>query len=435
MSRTVLVPFGMMLVAVAGAGAAWACAPVGHAPSLTFSVDPERAAAGETVTVAGSDFNGPVDIRWDANDGDVLATTTGTSFSVTVTVPESTPGQHLLVAMDGDTRVDVVPLEVLEVQLELGSSAGSPQTAATGQVFPVDLEASVSGAEGVAAAGVDVTFTIPDGAGTFAGGATTVTVESDADGRATAPSLTAGATSGRFEVEAAAGSATTSFSLTSTAADLRAQLGFACSPGAAGAGFVDLEGNMHLRAIDCIAAAGITQGGPAGLARDHYGPHLDVTRASMASFLARMLDDIDPGLLLAAPGNAFPCDVGADDPHFDAIQRLARAEVVLGGPGGSDPACFGPDQLVERGQVASFLNRAIALATGSALESVLDHFGDDGGSIHERNINGVASQGIAVGGAGAAYVPNGVLRRDQMASLVARTLDLLVEHRSMNPVT
>lgn len=428
MSRKLLVSFAFLLVAVGTAGAAWACVP-GH--SASFSVSPQRAAAGETVTVRGSEFSsGPVEIRWDGDEGEVLATAAGPNFSVTVTIPESPPGQHFLVAMHGGPQ-QVLAFEVLG--LELGSSAGTPQTAATGQVFPVDLQASASYGEGPAA-GIDVTFTIPDGAGTFAGGGTTATVESDADGRATAPSLTASATSGRFDVEAAAGNATTTFSLTSTAADLRALLGFACPPGDSGAGFVDLEGNVHRQAIDCIAAAGITKGGPAGLGEDHYGPHLDVTRASMASFMARMLDDIDPGLLPAAPGNAFPCDVGSDNPHFDAIQRLARAEVVLGGPGGLDPACFGPDQLVERGQVASFLNRSIALATGSALGSVLDHFADDVGSVHEVNINGVASQGIAVGGAGAAYNPSGVLRRDQMASLVARTLDLLVEHRSMNPV-
>ncbi|MGI8983633.1 MAG: SBBP repeat-containing protein, partial [Acidimicrobiales bacterium] len=121
-------------------------------------------------------------------------------------------------------------------------------------------------------------------------------------------------------------------SVTTPTIPTRVDLAFACPPDEiTDSGFVDIEGNVHQRAIDCIAAHGITEGGPAGLPDDQYGPALDVRRDKMASLIVRMIDDIDAGLLPAADGsNAFNCDVDATNVHFQAIQRLARAGVVLG---------------------------------------------------------------------------------------------------------
>ncbi|MGI8985059.1 MAG: SBBP repeat-containing protein [Acidimicrobiales bacterium] len=209
----------------------------------------------------------------------------------------------------------------------------------------------------------------------------------------------------------------------------RIDLSFACPPAEVPAsGFVDIAGNVHETSIECLAWYGIARGAPAGLPADQYGPFLDVRRDQMASFIARMIDHADPDALPeAGTANAFPCDLEPDNVHFANIQRLAAAGVVLGGPGGSDPTCYGPGQQVRRDQMASFLNRAIDEVTGAPLASAANAFTDDEGNVHEANINGLAAEGIVVGTGGGLYDPAGSVRRDQMASFIARTLDYLVE--------
>jgi virginiamycin B lyase len=85
--------------------------------------------------------------------------------------------------------------------------AGSPQSAAVGKSFPTNLKAQVLDRFNNPLANQDVTFTVvranPTGAGgTFAGGAISVVVTTDAQGVATAPTLTANTVSGSFTVTA-----------------------------------------------------------------------------------------------------------------------------------------------------------------------------------------------------------------------------------------
>jgi hypothetical protein len=172
----------------------------------------------------------------------------------------------------------------------------------------------------------------------------------------------------------------------------------------------------------------IALGGPGGIDPSLYGPFLDVRRDQMASFIARMIDHADPGALPAAPaGNAFGCDVATDNAHFNNIQRLAAAGVVLGAPDGLAADCYGPERQVKRDQMASFINRAIAEVSGSPLVPGGNLFTDDDTSVHHDNINAVASEGIVVGQGGGIYDPFGTVRRDQMASFIARTMDFLVQ--------
>jgi len=197
--------------------------------------------------------------------------------------------------------------------------------------------------------------------------------------------------------------------------------------------FSDDEPNTFTQAIECIAFAGVAQGGPRGLPPDQYGPALAVPRDQMASFIARMMDAADEldegGNIAALPGydgtNAFS-DVPADNVHLQNINRLERAGVVAGGPGGRPADQYGPGLDVTRAQMASFLNRAIELMVGTPLSSANDYFTDDEAfSAHEDNINAIASEGIAVGDGRDAYRPGQTVQRDQMAGFLARTLAVL----------
>ena len=74
-------------------------------------------------------------------------------------------------------------------------------------------------------------------------------------------------------------------------------------------GFTDIAGNTHETGINALAAAGITAGCATSPAR--YCPDTPVTRAQMATFLARALNlvDIPDGSVLQPVAVAFP-DVG-----------------------------------------------------------------------------------------------------------------------------
>ena len=110
--------------------------------------------------------------------------------------------------------------------------------------------------------------------------------------------------------------------------------------------FPDDEGNTHEDNINRVAAAGITLGFDDGT----FGPTLLVSRAQMASFLARAME-LDP-----VPGDRFDDVSGV---HEGNINAIAEEGVTLG----CDQAgtLFCPDDSVRRDQMASFLGRALGL--------------------------------------------------------------------------
>lgn len=89
---------------------------------------------------------------------------------------------------------------------------------------------------------------------------------------------------------------------------------------------------------------------------------------------------------------------------------------ISGGCGGGK---FCPDLGVRRGEMASFLVRALGLPPASR-----DYFTDDESSIHENDINRLAEAGITRGCASGRFCPTGTVRRDEMASFLTRALGL-----------
>ena len=127
----------------------------------------------------------------------------------------------------------------------------------------------------------------------------------------------------------------------------------------------------------------------------------------MATFLTRALGLPDTG------EDYFGDDDGSV--HEDAINRLAAAGVT-GGCGERD---FCPSAPVSRAQMATFLTRALGLPdTGE------DYFGDDDGSVHEDAINRLAAAGVTGGCGGRDFCPSAPVSRAQMATFLARALDL-----------
>ena len=102
--------------------------------------------------------------------------------------------------------------------------------------------------------------------------------------------------------------------------------------------------------------------------------------------------------------------------HVGFIEAIAERGIAQG----CAPRRYCPGEPVSRGQMASFLQRALNLP-----ESDADHFDDDEGSIHEAAINAVATAGIARGCAERRYCSRDDVSRAQMATFIAEAFDLV----------
>ncbi|MGI8659220.1 MAG: PQQ-dependent sugar dehydrogenase [Candidatus Limnocylindria bacterium] len=107
--------------------------------------------------------------------------------------------------------------------------------------------------------------------------------------------------------------------------------------------FTDDETSIHEGDINRVAQAGITGGCDA----NRYCPRLPVTRAQMASFLARALK------LPPTSTDYFDDDDG--NIHENQINALARSGIT----GGCGTRAYCPNANVTRGQMAAFLKRAL----------------------------------------------------------------------------
>ncbi len=87
--------------------------------------------------------------------------------------------------------------------------------------------------------------------------------------------------------------------------------------------------------------------------------------------------------------------------------------------GGCGGGRFCPTAPVTRQQMASFLARGLQLPAVST-----DYFSDDAASAHQADINRLAASGITGGCAAGRFCPTDIVTREQMASFLARGLGL-----------
>ena len=171
--------------------------------------------------------------------------------------------------------------------------------------------------------------------------------------------------------------------------------------------FTDDDGNPHEGSIEAIASEEITRGcNPAG---DQFCPDDPVTRGQMAALLNRSLD------LPASTHDLFTDD---DDSIFEEdIQAIAAAGITLGCSPAGDMFC--PGDNVTRGEMAAFISRGFDLEA-----SPEDRFTDDDDSVFEEDIQAIAAAAITLGCGPGRFCPDDPVTRAQMASFLARALDL-----------
>ena len=181
-------------------------------------------------------------------------------------------------------------------------------------------------------------------------------------------------------------------------------------------GFIDDDGNIHEPDIEAIAALGITLGCNPPL-NDRYCPDRTVTRAEMAAFLIRAVDEESN---LAPYIGLFP-DVPNGVWYAPYVERL----FTLGITQGFNDGTYRPDEAVNRAQMAAFLVRAFdqldLLGTPTGLFSDVDPdawYAAYAEVIYSLDI----TRGCAINPL--EYCPLDPVRRDHMASFLARSLGI-----------
>jgi hypothetical protein len=164
--------------------------------------------------------------------------------------------------------------------------------------------------------------------------------------------------------------------------------------------------SVHAQAIDRIIQYGIT----VGTSETTFNPSGDLSRAQMSTFLVRLL-------ILTDSSIEQPAD------HEAAMTLLVEKGLLLGDANGN----LGGAGTLTRGQAASLLARLLEDATGAALAPSDLEFSDVAvTNAHAENIAKLVGSGVIHGYGDNTFRSGTELRRDQMASLISRTIDVLI---------
>jgi hypothetical protein len=173
------------------------------------------------------------------------------------------------------------------------------------------------------------------------------------------------------------------------------------APGTYQGRFADDDFSPFQADIEWLLQHGITT----GCGGNRFCPRNFVTRAEMATFLARALG------LPATSVDYFTDDTATF--YESDINRIREAGITVGC--GANSYC--PNLTTTRAEIATFLARALKLSPAT-----FDYLIDDSGLVHEPNINALREAGITTGCGATKYCPDAILTREQMAALIHRAL-------------
>jgi TolB protein len=178
--------------------------------------------------------------------------------------------------------------------------------------------------------------------------------------------------------------------------------------------FTDDEGRFYEPALEALAERGILEDTQCG--RDLICPDQAMERWVMAVWLVRALDGVDPGEISSSQF----ADVDADRWWAPFVERLAELGVTKGCA--VEPAAFCPDGFVTRGQMATFLSRAFDLASAPSAGFADTQGNSHESRIDALAAAGItAGCGIKP----ARFCPDDDVSRGQMGTFLARALGLV----------
>jgi hypothetical protein len=174
------------------------------------------------------------------------------------------------------------------------------------------------------------------------------------------------------------------------------------------------------REVEACCNEGIVRGYDDG----RYRPELAVDRAQMAVYIARALAGGDANV---------PVPSGSTDPTFEDVPRghwaykYIEYAVAQGVVEGYRKGYFAPNVVVDRGQMAAFVARAVAGGDDAVPDPGCDDppFADVPCDHWSRKyIQYIKAAGVIAGYPDGSYRPDSVCSRDQMAAYVARAFAL-----------
>jgi glucose/arabinose dehydrogenase len=174
-----------------------------------------------------------------------------------------------------------------------------------------------------------------------------------------------------------------------------------------GGTFTDDDGNIHEGRIEAISAAGITTGCGPSL----YCPGAPVTRAEMAVFLIRALNESPIG------HRGTFSDVAAGQWYTGYVERIAQLGIATGYPDGT----YRPNNPISRGEMAVLLMRALAEQPAAYQGTFSDV---PNGQFFTGAVERIAQLGVTAGCGDSRFCPFDQVLRDQMATFISRAYNL-----------
>ena len=148
-------------------------------------------------------------------------------------------------------------------------------------------------------------------------------------------------------------------------------------------------------------------------ADNKFCPHDPIARQDMAVWLIRLVDGTNP----ARTGQSRFTDVDASSLHSPFIERLAELKITVGCGTGK----FCPETSVNRSQMAAFLTRAYALPAGPPANFTdVDPDGWSTGYINSIANVGIT---VGCSSKPLKYCPGSATTRGQMATFLSRAID------------
>ena len=299
---------------------------------------------------------------------------------------------------------------------------GNGQSTPAGSAFPDGLRVQATG-YGYPATGVNVVFEAPASgpSGLFLGSGATANAITGSFGTALSPTLIANGQVGAFVVTAAAGTATATFNLTTTAA----VCSYAVSPA-----------SISLTNVGGSQAVTVTPSGPScgwgasttlpwvtlGSATGTGNGSVSVTIPANTTGAERTGTILVAGQAVSvtewATTQVF-ADVPPSSSYFDAANLLYAKGITTGCS--ASPLLFCPDLSIVRSQAAIFLVRSV-YGGDNFTASQTPYFTDvPVGSFGFNWIQKLYELGITSGCGNGNFCPDETVTRDQMAVFVVRT--------------